>query len=70
MADAQVLIDWSRTWFATELAKGRAFESVRTEFNAASPLLVSLVNHVAASDRDQTDAMRHATGRAFARADG
>jgi len=69
MDDEHMLVTWSRTWFAAETAKGRAFEDIRHEFNAASPLLVSLFNAVVTTDQDETPAVIEALTRAYARAD-
>jgi len=50
------------------LAKGRTFEDIRHQFNAASPLLVSLFNAMDAPERDQTPAIVEAIERAYRRA--
>ena len=68
MDNEHMLIDWSRGWLAAQLAKGRSFADIRAEFNAASPLLVSLYNAVTATDQDETPAIVDAITRAFARA--
>ena len=68
MDDQHKLIDWSRGWFTAQLAKGRTFEDIRREFNAASNLLVSLFKALDAADRDQTANLCDAIGRAFERA--
>ena len=69
MADEHSLITWARGWFTAETAKGRTFDSVRAEFNAASPLLVSLHNALTGPDRDQTADLCDAITRALERAD-
>jgi len=70
MAESEhALITWARAWFTAETAKGsRTFESVQAEFNAASPLLISLFNALTAANRDQTADLCDAIGRAYARA--
>ena len=69
MDDHHTLIEWSRAWFTTETAKGRAFDDIRAQFNAASPVLVSLYNAITTTDRDQTADLCDAITRAYARAD-
>jgi len=69
MDNEHPLVTWSRTWMAAEVAKGRAFEDIRHQFNAASTLLVSLFNAVATTDQDETLAVIEALTRAYARAD-
>jgi len=68
MADEHKLIVWARGWFKAETAKGRAFADIRHQFNAASPLLCSLFNAVATTDRDEAADLCDAIGRAYARA--
>jgi len=69
MDDQHALIDWSRGWFTAQLAKGRTFEDIRREFNAASALLVSFHNVLTAPELDETPAIVDAITRAFERAD-
>ena len=55
---------------AAEVAKGRAFEDIRLQFNAALPLLCSLYNAMDTPDRDKIADLCDAIEKAFARADG
>ena len=68
MDDQHKLIVWARGWFTAQLAKGRTFEDIRHQFNAASPMLVSLFNAMDAADRDETADLCDAIERAFERA--
>ena len=69
MADEHKLIVWARGWFTAEIQRGRAFEDIRAQFNAASPLLVSFHNVLTAPELDETPAIVDAITRAFERAD-
>ena len=65
MDDEHKLITWSRGWFTEQLAKGRTFEDIRREFNAASPLVCWVFKAMDAADRDQTGDLCDALTRAF-----
>jgi len=70
MDDEHALITSARTWMAAEVAKGRAFEDIRLQFNVALPLLCSLYNAMDTPDRDNIADLCDAIEKAFARADG
>ena len=70
MTDEYKLITWSRPWFTAQLAQGRNFDSVRSQYNSASPLLCSLYNAMDTPDRDKIADLCDAIEKAFARADG
>jgi len=58
---------WSRAWFTAELARGRTFDDIRYQYNAAGPLLCSLANAMDTTDQAQTDALCDAIARAYER---